>query len=276
MWEFCEACLAIHLCHAHVNHWSGSKPTNRNRWSVKSSSPPDDPKHLSYVSDMDLKRLYGTYPSVSAIVWKTFVSACLYRVSEPVTETSPIAYACWTQPGGLWNIALKRRGTKYDSYCAQYKHLAKEQTSLTVHACLLLYWLTGPCENSWRCASLLKGVLEPCLLPEHPPLKCFPHRGFSARSPADWSTKEGPHGRALWKSWKFERILAYTGVELKGVSSITSSISVVWECVCTIGVHWFYWPPENMTLFALQAVKGRGWGGGSLLTPAHLSWHSIP
>lgn len=185
MWEFCEACLAIHLCHAHVNHWSGSKPANRNRWSVKSSSPPDDPKHLSYVSDMDLKRLYGTYPSVSAIVWKSFVSARLYRVSEPVTETSPIAYACWTHTVGLWNIPLKRRGTKYDSYCAQYKHLAK-RTDFS-------YSSYSPCVNSWRFASLLNGVLEPCLLPEHLPPKCLPHRGCSAQSPTDWSTKEGPH-----------------------------------------------------------------------------------
>lgn len=271
MWEFCEACLAIHLCHAHVNHWSGSKPTNRNRWSVKSSSPPDDPKHLSYVSDMDLKRLYGTYPSVSAIVWKTFVSACLYRVSEPVTETSPIAYACWTQPGGLWNIALKRRGTKYDSYCAQYKHLAKEQTSLTVHARLLLYWLTGPCENSWRCASLLKGVLEPCLLPEHPPPKCFPHRGFSARSPADWSTKEGPHPLEILKIWK-NSCLHRCWVERCFLHNVFH--------ICGLGMCLYHWcalvllAPWEYDPVCLASSEGSG--GGSLLTPAHLSWHSIP
>lgn len=53
----------------------------------------------------------------------------------------------------------------------------KEQTLGTVHACLVLDWLTGPCVNSWRFASLLKGVLEPRLLPEH--------RGFSAQSPTD-------------------------------------------------------------------------------------------
>lgn len=230
MWEFCEACLAIHLCHAHVNHWSGSKPTNRNRWSVKSSSPPDDPKHLSYVSDMDLKRLYGTYPSVSAIVWKSFVSASLYWVSEPVTETSPIAYACWTHTAGLWNIPLKRRGTKYDSYCAQYKHLAK-RTDFS--------YSTGSQGPVWTVGGLL-------------PCSC--------------------------KSWKFERwILAYTGVEFKGVSSITSSISALksglgmclyhW-CALVLLVPWEYDP--------VCLAGSEGSVGVSLLTPAHLSWHSIP
>lgn len=178
MWEFCEACLAIHLCHAHVNHWSGSKPTNRNRWSVKSSSPPDDPKHLSYVSNMDLKRLYGTYPSVSAIVWKSFVSACLYRVSEPVTETSPIAHACWTQTLGLWSIPLKRRGTKYDSYCAQHKHLAK-RTDLNYSWCLFVAVVANraPCEQLEVCVPA-QGCPGTLPATRTPPTKVFSTPGL--------------------------------------------------------------------------------------------------
>lgn len=93
-------------------------------------------------------------------------------------------------------------------------------------------------------------------------LACYQNTGASQPSPQQ--TDLPRKALILCKSRTFERwILAYTGVEFKGVSSITSSISVVWECVCTSGVHWFYRPPENMTLFALQAVKGRGMGGGS-------------
>lgn len=60
MLEFCEVCLVIHLCHAHVNHWRSSKPTNWNRWWVKWSPPPEYPKRLSYVFDLGVKQLYGT------------------------------------------------------------------------------------------------------------------------------------------------------------------------------------------------------------------------
>lgn len=48
MLKFGEYHLMIHLCHAHVNHWSCSKLTNWNRWCVKSSPPPDYRKHLSF------------------------------------------------------------------------------------------------------------------------------------------------------------------------------------------------------------------------------------
>lgn len=58
MLKFGELRLMIHLCHAHVNHWSSSKLTNWNRWCVKSSPPPDYLKHLSSVFDLVFEWLF--------------------------------------------------------------------------------------------------------------------------------------------------------------------------------------------------------------------------
>lgn len=122
----------------------------------------------------------------------------------------------------------------------------------------------------WRCTGSqgpvwTAGGLLPCSRASWI-LACYQNTGASRPSPQQ--TDLPRKALILCKSRTFEQwILAYTGVEFKGVSSITSSISVVWECVCTSGVHWFYWPPENMTLFALQAVKGGGRKEGGCFNP---------
>lgn len=173
---------------------------------------------------------------------------------------------------GLWNIPLKRRGTKYDSYCAQYKHLAK-RTDFSFTSCLFVAVLAhrALCEQLEACfpAQGCPGTLPAT---RTPPTKV-------ASRPSPQQTDLPRKALVLCKSWKFERwILAYTGVEFKGVSSITSSISALKSGLGMCLYHWcalVLLVPGEYDPVCPASSEGSG-RGGSLLTPAHLSWHLIP
>lgn len=132
--------LVIHFWHV---HWSSSKKTNWSRWSTKSSPRPDYLNHLSYVFQLCLRWLHGTYPCISVI---TLTSCGFYTLLSGFSSSRKLKHIQFTNvlidnSSCIHGIMLGSSITNIKNTCGTITHAIMQYTLQLLSSLNDLLWI---------------------------------------------------------------------------------------------------------------------------------------
>lgn len=124
-------------------HWSSSKKTNWSRWSTKSSPRPDYLNHLSYVFQLCLRWLHGTYPCVSVI---TLTSCGFYTLLSGFSSSRKLKHIQFTNvlidnSSCIHGIMLGSSITNIKNTCGTITHAIMQYTLQLLSSLNDLLWI---------------------------------------------------------------------------------------------------------------------------------------